>query len=130
MSAATVEPSPVVVVVDRDVGAGSLLVQYLAARGWQAELVSDPRRVVRDWFHARRRPMIVLRLEGDDPGAFELLGALAAHAVEAKIVVCARRELDLRAVRVDRALPVRCRFSAIASALDELKEGYVVDAAE
>ena len=108
-----------VVIVDREEARGILLARYLEARGWIAEVVQDARRVVRRWAHVSPAPAIVLEIERDDPDAFELLGAVAARVIDAPVVVCARRDLDLHAVPVRRALPSGSRFSLIARALEE-----------
>jgi DNA-binding response OmpR family regulator len=119
MSPARTDGPRKVVIVDREEARGHLLAKYLESFGWEAEVVTDARRVVRRWAHVSPAPAIVLEIERNDPEAFELLGALAAHALEAPVVVCARRDLDLRAMPVHRALPAGCRFSLIARALEE-----------
>jgi DNA-binding NtrC family response regulator len=119
-----------VIVVDRDEERGPLLARYLELRGWRAELVADARRVIRQWAHVSPTPALVVEIERNDPDAFELLGALAARAIDAPVIVCARRDLDFRALPVRRMLPERSRFALIARALDELDERVIVDAAE
>lgn len=119
MSPAEVDGARRVVIVDREEARGTLLARYLESLGWEAEVMKDPRRVVRRWAHVSPAPAIVLEIERNDPDAFELLGALASHALDARVVAIARRDLDLRAVPVRRALPPGSRFSLIAKALEE-----------
>jgi ActR/RegA family two-component response regulator len=115
------QPSRRVVLVDADERASSLLARYLEARGWTVQRVSDARRAVRQWGTAFDAPLVLLRIEDDDPDAFELLGALAARAVAARVVVAGDLSPDdARSLGVDHLLPARPRFSAVASALERL----------
>lgn len=124
-------PDLQVMVVDRDEHRGALLVRFLESRGWRAGLMVDPRTVIRRRAKRLSLAAIVLTIRDDDPDAFELLGAIAAHAIDARVVVCARRDLDFRSLPVHRVLPEGCRFSLVAEALEDSKEGRVVpDAAE
>ena len=84
-------PARALLLVDRDERAGALLGRYLEARGWRVSRISDPRRVIRQ--QAARgveAPIVVLQFDEADTDCFELLGALAARAIAARVIVCAR----------------------------------------
>jgi CheY-like chemotaxis protein len=120
-----------VVLVDPEGHTGALLGRYLESRGWSVTQVADARSAVRIWRAVAEAPLLVLRLDEDDPDAFELLGALVAGALPLRAVVCASPGLlgllgAVAPAGVERVLPSSCRFSEVASALDELRDETVV----
>jgi ActR/RegA family two-component response regulator len=119
-------PARCVLLVDRDERAGALLGNYLEARGWEVSHVSDPRRVLRTHTKGRGQPSIlVVKLEEMDPDTFELLAALAARAIAARTVVCAPGWIEgLALLGVERVLASPCRFSDLASTLEEVRQGF------
>jgi DNA-binding response OmpR family regulator len=121
-------PARAVLVVDRDERAGAMLGSYLEARGWRVSQVSDPRRVVR-----RRAtesglpPIVLLQLDEGDADGFELLGALAARTLAARVIVCATAWIDgLAPLGVERVLAAPCRFADLANALEDVRRGFAV----
>ena len=121
-------PSRVVVVVERDARAGELLGRYLASRGWSVVREADPRNVIRRWRTPHDgTPLVFMNVPPDDPGPFELLGALAAHALAARVIACVPDWIDgLGSLGIERVLAAPCRFSEIAEALEEVRRGFVV----
>ncbi len=117
-----------VVLVARDDRTSALLGNYLESRGWSVTQVADPRRVVRRWGAAgAEAPLVVLHIDHDDPDAFELLGALAARALTAHVLVCAVGPIEgLASLGIDRVLAQPCRFSEVAAALEEVVRGFAV----
>jgi ActR/RegA family two-component response regulator len=124
--ASTHLPARCVLLVDRDERAGALLGNYLEARGWQVSHVSDPRRVLRTCAKgAVQPPILVVKLEETDTDGFELLAALAARTIAARTVVCAPGWIEgLALLGVERVLASPCRFSHLASTLEEVRQGF------
>lgn len=110
------------VLVDPDRSSSALLARYLESRGWSVQLVDDARRAIRQWGATVGAPYLLLNIGDDEPDPFELLGALAARALTARVIVVGALSLsDARLVGVERALPARPRFSLIASVLEQLE---------
>ncbi|HEX8796111.1 MAG TPA: hypothetical protein VF765_34410 [Polyangiaceae bacterium] len=119
-------PARSVLLVDRDERAAALLGTYLEARGWRVSLVSDPRRVMRTRTKGGGEPpILVVKLDEADADGFELLAALAARTFAARAVVCASGWIEgLAVLGVERVLASPCRFSDLATALEEVRHGF------
>lgn len=121
-------PARAMLLVDRDERAGALLRHYLAARGWQVSQVFDPRRVIRKrGTGGVQTAILVLRLEELDTDSFELLAAIAARTIAARVIVCASGWIEgLASLGVERVLASPCRFSDLATALEDVRRGFAV----
>jgi CheY-like chemotaxis protein len=121
LPAPTTTPSRRVVIVDPDSRATALLVPYLESRGWSVQAVDSARRAIRQWGTVLGAPLLVVKLEDDHPDTFELLAALAARAIHARVVVVGRLPYeDARMLAVERVLEAPYRFSDLAAVLEEL----------
>lgn len=123
-------PERTVLLVLRNDDERALLRWFLESRAWKV-LVADTSRVVRQWSDGQRAPFIVLKLDDDDPDAFELLGALAAKTIDAQMVVCVAATLaeDITAAEaallgIERLL-VGFKFAELVRALEEMRGGLV-----
>ena len=118
-------PARSVLLVDRDERAGALLGSYLEARGWRVSKVNDPRRVMRRAKAVGHPPILVVQLDETDTDGFELLAALAARAIAARVVVCAPAWIEgLAMLGVERVLASPCRFADLVITLEDLRLGF------
>lgn len=127
----TIEHPRNVTLVVRDPRRALLLAAYLRAHGWLVTEADDGRRVLRQWTAEKRTPFLVLDLDESDPDGFELLAAIAAHALESRVVVCLRHaELsELRSLGVERVIGAPGRFADILAALEAMHADEVTRAA-
>jgi CheY-like chemotaxis protein len=121
-----------VTLVDSDARASALLGRYLGALGWSVTHVPDARRALRQWGSAMSAPFLLLKLDEDDPDAFELLAAVAARAMNVSVVACTSvlSPEDAEAMGIRRVLGARPRLSEVAQALEGLREAAATAAAE
>lgn len=115
-----------VILVDPDERASLLLRFYLESHGWEVVGTADPRSAMRRWGGSLVAPIVVLRLDDDDPDGFELLGALQAHGPAVRVVVCVPPNLagevwSGMSSGIARVLPSPCRFSELAAVLESLR---------
>jgi CheY-like chemotaxis protein len=113
-----------VILVDCDPRASALLGRYLGELGWTVTYAPDARRALRQSGGALSAPFLVLKLDEDDPDAFELLAAVAARAMRVSVIACTHVLLpeDAEVMGICRVLGARPRFSEVAHALEGLRE--------
>jgi ActR/RegA family two-component response regulator len=114
-----------VVLVNSDDRARALLDRYLTVRGWAVLHVTNARQALRMWGPGMRAPFLVLHLEAEEPDSFELLAALAGHAIEVRVLVCSDvlSEEAAQSLGIERVLALRPRLSEIEEALEDLRMG-------